>query len=44
MADKKVIYKEPKGYFSDAMLKAAREYDKSQAKKAAEANKQAKAK
>lgn len=33
--DKKVTYKEPKSYFSASMLKAAKDYDKEQAKKAA---------
>lgn len=35
--EKKVTYKEPKGYFNADMLKAAREFDKEQAKKAKEA-------
>lgn len=34
MAEKRVTYKEPKGYFNEAMRKADKEYDKKQAAKA----------
>ena len=33
MAEKKVTYKEPSGYFNAAMKKAVKEYDKKQAEK-----------
>lgn len=33
MAKTKVTYKEPKGYFNPAMLKAADDWDKANAKK-----------
>ena len=33
MADKKVVYKEPKSYFNASMMKAAKEWDKEQAAK-----------
>lgn len=44
MATKKVIYKEPKGYFNAEMLKAVKDYEREQAKKTAGTQKATKGK
>lgn len=41
MAVKKVAYKEPKSYFSPTALKVAKEFDKQEAQKQKEAQKNA---